>query len=598
MEENHLSHSVDPNRLCHHLYVIAMLASAVVLFFAPLHLHYTVQAPIVETFGGGQVRFMPAGGQVPRVGATVHVFRYHDDWRLPIGRLRVISADPTEGVLAQAIEKSFRFPLGIQGTVTRQSPDSRRLRVNVGEDAGLLPNHQVQLFRDGRRFATARVMEVQASDAELESEGDRRLPVFEAQASIYTVQNSVSYLALPWLENLEVAGCVGLVLLLLYRACRPRGWSVLVRSSRRGLAFLAAPRRIWAVALAPLFLYYGVRFLLRCWDYAIHVLARLLGLPMLHGLGQAESMILNLALVAAAVAFFWVMAATGRSPWAVLRDKTRFVPPTYQALTTRWVDRAGIVWLLQVVVVYAFAHTLLDVLAANIRVMTTLSFPEVSVNLTTAKNAFHTVVQLIRLGPVHSTWAVSLQALNLLIFSVTIVGSLVGYLYGVVAILWGQKCVRNVDFTVTGWLVNAFCYGPLLGATFWGMMPSLSGLRPGIVDGPIHFLGLGCGLLLNLLYSLSIYNMWTRFGVMVDKGMVRNLMFSVVRHPSYTLEGVMFAVLALGHIANHLAFIALAVYCFQYWLRSERDEDFMLASNEEYEGYRRQVPYKYLPGLI
>ncbi len=598
MGENHLSYSADLNRLCHHLYVIAMLAAAVVLLFAPLHLHCTVQAPIVETLGGGQVRFMPAGNQVPGTGDTVHFFRYHDEWRLPIGRVRVISAHPTDGVLAQAVEKSFRFPLGIQGTVAWQSPDFRRIRVNIGEDAGLLPTHQVQLLRDGRRFATARVIEVQASDAELEIEGDRLLPALGALATIYTVQNSVSYLAMPWLETLEVAGCLGLVLLLLYRACRPRGWSVLVRATRRCFALLAGPRRVWIAVSAPVFLYYGVRFLLRCWDHAVHVLARLLHLPMLHLLGQTESLLFYPAVVAATAAFFWVMAATGRSPWAVLRDRTRFVPPTYQALTSRRVDRACIVWLLHIVVVYAFSHTLVDVLVANIRVMTALSFPGVNANLSTAQNAYHTVWQLIRLGPVHTTWAASLQAVNLFIFSVTIVGSLVGYLYGVVAILWGQRCVRNVDFTLTGWLVNAICYGPLLGVTFWGMMPRLTGMQPGIVDGPIHCLGLGCGLLLNLLYSLSIYTMWTRFGVMVDKGMVRNLMYSVVRHPSYTLEGVMFAVLALGHIASQPAFIALAVYCFQYWLRSERDEDFMLASNEEYQGYRRQVAYKYLPGLI
>lgn len=52
------------------------------------------------------------------------------------------------------------------------------------------------------------------------------------------------------------------------------------------------------------------------------------------------------------------------------------------------------------------------------------------------------------------------------------------------------------------------------------------------------------------------------------------------------------------HIASQLAFITLAAYGFQYWLRSERDEDFMLASNEEYQGYRQQVAYKYFPGLI
>lgn len=587
------------NRICHHLYVIALLAATVVLLLAPLHLYYTVQAPIVETLDQGRVRFMPAGGQVPRVGDSIHLFRFHGDWTLPVGRLTVKSVHPTDGVLAQAVDKSFRFPLGIQGTVTWQSPDLHRMRVNVGQDAGLALNQELQLFREGRRIAVALPTQIGKGDAELEIAGGRAMKTLGAQVSLYTVSNSVSYLALPWLRTLEIVACVGLGLLLLLRASLPRHWANVVRGTRAVFALVGRPRIAWTFVLAPLFLYYIVRFMLRSWDHVTSVLASVLKTPWLRYLARGDSFyVLWPALAAAGVAFLWVFLETGRSPWVVLREKTRFVPPTYRAIATKWLDRPLIVWFLQVVVVYTFSHTLVGVLGANIRVMTALSFPSVDVNLSSSKFAINTVLQLISVGPTHTTWAVSIQALNIFIFSVTIVGSLVGYLYGVIAIVWGKESCRNVDFTITGWLINALCYGQLLGAALWGMMPNMYGNHPGIVDGPIHYLGLLSGLLLNVLYSLSIYNMWTRFGVMVDKGMVKNLMFSVVRHPSYTLEGVMFAVLALGHIANHWAFVSLGVYCFQYWLRSERDEDFMSASNEEYEDYRQQVKYKYLPGLI
>jgi protein-S-isoprenylcysteine O-methyltransferase Ste14 len=587
------------NRVCHHLYVIALLMATLVLLLAPLHLHYTVHAPIAETLDQGRVRFLPVDGQVPRAGASIYYFRYSGEWVHPVGRLKVLSVHPTEGVLAQAVDRSFRFPLGTQGTVTWQSPDHRKIRVNVGRDAGLAPNTSMQLFRNGRRFASALPTQVNASDAELEIQGSRRVNALGAQASIYIVENSVSYVAVPWLLTLELVACIGLVLLLLFRAFAPQRWERVVRLTRATFALLSKPRRFWVFVLSPVFLYFGVRFLLRSWDHVVNSLARLLKQPWLSRLAHADSdLVLGIALAVAATAFLWVFGEARRSPWAILREKTRYVPPTYRRLTFKWFDRSLVVWLLQVVIVYAFSNTLVTVLRNNTVAMAALAFPEVSVKLSSPAEVYQTVVQLMSVGPTHTTWAVSFQALNLLIFSVTIVGSLVGYLYGVVSIVWGKECVRNVDFTLTGWLVNALCYGPLLGVALWGMMPHTYSGHPGIVDGPIHYVGLVCGLLLNLLYSFSIYNMWTRFGVMVDKGMVTNLMFSVVRHPCYTLEGVMFAVLGLGSVGSQLAFVLSAVHVFNYWLRSERDEDFMSASNEQYEGYRQQVTYKYLPGLI
>jgi protein-S-isoprenylcysteine O-methyltransferase Ste14 len=89
------------------------------------------------------------------------------------------------------------------------------------------------------------------------------------------------------------------------------------------------------------------------------------------------------------------------------------------------------------------------------------------------------------------------------------------------------------------------------------------------------------------------------FGVMTDKGVRTTGFYSVVRHPSYTLEALMFLVMVLRDLntaSNWLA--ALLLYGFLYWIRSERDENFMSHSNPRYATYQQEVPWKYIPGLI
>jgi hypothetical protein len=591
------------NRVCHHLYVVSLIVAAAILVLAPWHLMSTVELPIVDTLPNGRIRFVPEPGKAPAAGSEIHYFRFHGDWTLPVGLLRVIGPHPDGGVVAQAVDPSFRFPMGIQGSVVWQSEDRRQLRINVGKDVGIEVGMMLQLYDFKHRLGPARVSSVHDGEAELAYRGRTNRSLLGAQASIYTVPNSVSYLASPALVKLEWVVGILIALLLGMRWVTPRIWAAVVDRTRWMFSTLARPRRAWMFLFAPLMLYYLVRFLLRSWDHVVATLGRSVQQSWLYSLAIAERSLLIPAVAAAAIAFLWVFVETGRSPWAVLREKTRFRPTPFNGRIARVIakigfDRSLVVWLLQVIVVYAFAHTLVGVLTANLRVTAALAFPQLQTDFTSPRAALATLKAFLSTRPSYFTIALAIQATNLLVFSVTIVGSLIGYLYGVVSIFWGKESVRNVDFTITGWLVNANCYGPLLGVAIWGMFPDLFGARPGIVDGPLHYASLWSGLLLNVLYSLSIFNMWTKFGVMVDKGICRNLMFSVVRHPCYTLEGVMFAIMSLHHVPNLMTFISIGVYSFLYWIRSERDEDFMLASNAEYGAYREQVVHKYLPGLV
>ncbi|MGC4067681.1 MAG: hypothetical protein QM784_24135 [Polyangiaceae bacterium] len=591
------------NRVCHHLYVMSLIVAAAILVLAPWHLMSTVELPIVDTLPNGRIRFVPEPGKAPAAGTEIHYFRFHGDWTLPVGRLRVLGNHPDGGVIAQAVDPSFRFPLGIQGSVVWESEDRHQLRINVGTDVGITEKMRIDLFDLKHYRGQARVLRVHDGEAELVYPGRTNRSLLGAQASIYSVPNSVSYLANPVLEKLEWVVGFLIVALFILRGVAPRIWTRVVDRTRWLFATLARPRRFWMFLFAPLMLYYLVRFLLRSWDHVVVTLGRSLQQTWLFTFAIGERSLLLPAVAAAAIAFLWVFVETGRSPWKVLREKTQFHPPPFDGRIARTIakvgfDRSLVVWLLQVIVVYAFAHTLVGVLAANLRVAAALAFPQITTDFTSTRSTLATLRAFLSTRPTYFTIALAIQATNLFVFSITIIGSLIGYLYGVVSIFWGKESVRNVDFTVTGWLVNANCYGPLLGIAIWGMFPDLFGTRPGIVDGPLHYASIWSGLLLNVLYSLSIFNMWTKFGVMVDKGICRNLMFGVVRHPCYSLEGVMFAIMSLHHIPNLMTFVSIGVYSFLYWIRSERDEDFMLASNADYAAYREQVVYKYLPGLV
>jgi len=172
---------------------------------------------------------------------------------------------------------------------------------------------------------------------------------------------------------------------------------------------------------------------------------------------------------------------------------------------------------------------------------------------------------------------------------------LVGYGHSILSVLWGKR-IRNLDFTITGWLTNGFCY-PLFGVLIWQMVPSFVGLDPVITQGPWYYFMLVMDFALNFLYMITIWNLGTMFGVMTDKGVRRTGFYAVVRHPSYTLEVLMFIAIEMIGFSTGKQWLVIGMYLFIYYLRSEREDNFMGNSNPEYLSYRTQTPYKFFPGI-
>ncbi len=183
-----------------------------------------------------------------------------------------------------------------------------------------------------------------------------------------------------------------------------------------------------------------------------------------------------------------------------------------------------------------------------------------------------------------------------MVFSACIIGAMVGYGYSLVSYLWGNR-IRNVDFSLIGWVTNAVCYGPLMGLAVWTMVPQLVGTDPTITTNPPHTIILVVALALNVVYTWTVWNLGVKFGVMMDKGVRRTGFYSVVRHPSYTVEGIMFLMIGCVGFTTIFQWFGACWYFLMYLFRSEREDQFMTASNPEFVEYKKQVPYKYIPGV-
>ncbi|MES2949359.1 MAG: methyltransferase [Pseudomonadota bacterium] len=263
----------------------------------------------------------------------------------------------------------------------------------------------------------------------------------------------------------------------------------------------------------------------------------------------------------------------GRAPQAVA---TFFrYSPEKSFLSRLPINRNLVISLLYLVIVFAFGKSLHGFLDGNIAVI---------------KN-------LLRVSPEVRSLETYFSIARYSLWSLTIVGCVFGYGYSIFSPLW-RRHIRNLDFTVTGWVTNALCY-PILGFLLVMYAPPLVGNEPTLTGGPWPVFVLGVELLLNVLYSVSIWNLGAKFGVMTDKGLVSRGFYGVVRHPGYTLEVGMFLCLCLHGFSSPVNWLAgLVFFVLPYYLRSEREDHFMTVSNPDFAGYKQSVPYKYVPGLI
>lgn len=600
--------------LCTILYEVALLVAATLLLLAPIHQIVTRHCQIERVVDPTHVLIGKDVDVSP--GERSPVFRFHNDWKSPIGEVSVESRSP-EGTLLQFDPAAFRWPMGRHGIITRVADGG--IEVNLGQNLNLVPGDTLIVFREREQVGRILLTAVAADSAKAQWIDGAGPAIPGLQVSEFLVPTQVVVFRNPLVSLLEV------VLPCLVLGAYVVGWWRLRRSPfpALGPSLILALKRPWVpllfqalvgvpiVWLVVRFAALAVPYLLR--SALAEVALRLHFDPgnTFDGLRSLGEYLDRLSIPIAAIALLWygyVLVYRKTSPVGLAWNLVRFKGGPLRQVKPGFV-RDAITWLLHLVIAYFFAYSLSQFLGANLNAALALSWPGSSAHvigrfdptdlrgtLDFIRSMAGSVGYMLTHTPIRTDVESGFATVRYLLWSLTIVGCLVGYGHSILGYLWGKR-IRNLDFTPMGWVTNAVCYGPLLGVVVWQLVPPLMGRDPIFGTGTLLHLDLAGELFLDVLYTLTIWNLGTMFGVMTDKGVRTTGFYSVVRHPSYTLEALMFVLLELRGLSSGGQWVAVSMFLFCYWIRSEREDEFMSRSNPEYGEYKVATPYKFIRGI-
>ena len=593
--------------LCFFFYELAIFTFLLLMFWAPMHALNTKHFNVVKTTADNYAFFNIDNKTNIKPGDILSAYRFSGEWQAEIGKVKVESVANNQ-VKASFDPEKFSWPMGRQGAIIGQKGNT----VFVDIASNFKNGDVLSIFKDRQKIGVIKLTNVQKSPAEAvayligkEKPDLKDLPVTE-----FTIATQVAFFnnkIIGWLEFLSAA-----IIAFAYFAC----WIIYKKSLFqaffdyiKSLLKKIPVKKLWLPAnllFGWIFVWFMANLSVRIIPYFINGGQALFNLNFLH---LSPKIFMPFKPAVYAILIFWyllLLFKNHKSPiltfWDSLsygKRKERIKNDTLKKI---------IIWIMNVVIVYVFAANLFAFLRADINAVLKLGWNNSGVmflgsfNPLDIKecaywifNLFKVVIFIFTHSPSFTSITSVFEFMRYSLWSVTIVLCLFGYGYSLLSFLWG-KHIRNVDFTIVGWLANGFCY-PLFGVVIWQMVPQLSGQNPIITDGPLFYIMFVTELLLNILYTLSILNLGKMFGVMTDKGLKTTGFYSVVRHPSYTLELLMFITLYLVGLSTLNQWIAVCMFIFIYFIRSERDDDFMFYSNPGYAEYRKKTPYKFIPGI-
>lgn len=618
--------------VCSVAYEVGILMSLVTLIIAGLQALGAQHSDVDEILDATHVAAtVPDPGDYS-VGGAYPVYRFQDGMKEPIGSAVVNRMDGSRVTFHYA-PGSFIAVMGRHGRVL--ASNQALCRVSVGSRLGFALGQGLNVF-DGRMVvATLRLTQVGENEStgqvmtvstpfpgNIRESLDALAVLFNGNAtgpvvvpnlqgkaiSEFSVATQVTNRNSPLAAYLGPIVCliVGIAYLALFR--RYRGSPLLALMPVLVTRFRLSSRvrlGLHAIVGFPA-MWYSSLFLLEAVSYIADLAGGMLG-----GYTTPDFLKMNV-LFGLAIPLFLVLIAA----YEIVLWRTRVSP---FAPVGRWVAfRGGIyghaarelpehitMFCLQLIIVFAFARTIGTFFQGDLNQAIAACWPHAPpvvarhvapLSIEGFGRSFHSLGYAFTHVPQPRNEDALFLSLDYLLFSACISACLLGYGYSLLGYAFG-KYLRNIDFTVAGWLTNTVCYGPLFGYVWWRCLPPLVPLDPVVTPGAFRTLTFVVASFMNLLYTLSIWNLGTMFGVMTDKGVRRTGFYSVVRHPSYTLESIMFAMFSCRELASGAQWLAISGYLLIYWIRSEREDQFMRVSNPEYQEYRKQVPYKFIPGL-
>jgi len=609
---NHILGRLNLDRVSRFVYELVLLLTVLIILFAPLHSAATRHFNISKTLGPSAVSFIADDKSNLAVADMLPVYRFQEARDLELGRVRVEEIRGDQ-IICSFKPEDFVYPIGRHGRVVKV--DWPRLEVDIGSRLGLKPGDLLVLFKGREPAGTVRLSEVSDLFSRAQVVNGAQGNLLGLTVSEYALATQVAFFNNRFLSLLEILFFIFVPLTYAY-------FFIFRRQSLLGLSgerLRAGFRRLPAVSLIAsivagfLCVWFTVTFLARFISYFLPKLIFAgnyffnLRLPVIDAASWFKTYVWSLY-ASGIFIYFYLLFRQKRSPILLFWERVSFRSKENRLIKSRSL-RDTVIWILHLIIAYAFGRSLLIFLQANLNTVLDVAWHNPGVSLRGSLNPFYPrqVDELIRnsffaLGYVltHPARFANVEAffsvVRYLLYSLNIIGCLFGYGHSILGYFWGKR-IRNLDFTVMGWFTNAICYGPLLGIIIWQMIPNLAGRDPIITQGPLYFFVLVVEFLLNLFYTLSIWNLGKMFGVMTDKGVRSSKFYSIVRHPSYTLEALMFMVLFIKGLTSLSHWLAVMIFIFIYYLRSEREDNFMSNSNPAYIPYKQNTPYKFIPGL-
>lgn len=597
---------------------LAMTWAFAALALLPIQSALTRMEPLVPTDLHGRYHAPDVAGFRWETGRRYPIYRFSGEFRSAIGYAEVVPGESDgERPTLRPVTETFLFPVGRHGVVVGREGDT--VLVRFGPDGIFAPADRLVLFDGLRRVG---MIAVPAQTGTQFVQGIFQTQLLDVDPEVaavnpdlkglgvseYTVRTAVAVVALPQWASAAQTG-VFLVLavaeVLLFRRHRRGLVAIAVGGAIRWVRSRPEPTRKTAFALVIVLLGGPVAWLVGSFvDTALRY-GPYVGDVAMHWPPEVRWVTVGVV----ALLYYGALIFMRRNPLLSFWKLVGYRKPD-------WVDRVApspntrkwLVWSLHLLVAWAFAFALIGFVAANLNQvfaivargnpdlrLTSMNLAQPATILSFVQNFQHNVAVVGRSGPAELSADHAFVIARMIVWSLTIIGCLVGYVHSVLAVGTFTK-IRSIDFTPMGWFANAICYGPLLGFAFWLSLPPRETAAPAVADGPLLTWVLVVELVFNVLYTASVWNMGTKFGVMVDKGLVDRGFFGVIRHPNYTLESFMFLMLAMRGLGSAAALLAAVMHFVIYWLRSERDEQFMAVANPDYELYRRRVTSKFVPG--
>lgn len=193
-------------------------------------------------------------------------------------------------------------------------------------------------------------------------------------------------------------------------------------------------------------------------------------------------------------------------------------------------------------------------------------------------------------------------AYQLILFVDTLLFTL-GYIIEIPAL--GNR-IRTVDPTFFGWFICLACYPPF-NETTMRFLEWQSSDFPYFENNFVHF-AVNIALLASLaLFSWASLALGFKASNLTNRGIVSHGPYRYVRHPAYAAKNLAWWLGALPTLAMHsmagnweglsYSLFALSGWTTIYALRALTEERHLLMSDNGYRDYKRQVKWRFLPGI-